>query len=72
MHKFTIGQTVELAPRMLRPAASGEYQIRALVPAPDSDPDNPCYRIKSIDEKHERVARESELLLSSRAETIFS
>jgi hypothetical protein len=63
-HKFNIGQTVELAPRLLRSSAPGPYEIRHLVPASDRDPGDPCYRIKSITEKHERVAFESELTLS--------
>ena len=60
-HKFNIGQTVELAPRLLRSSAPGPYEIRHLVPASDRDPGDPCYRIKSIAEKHERVTRESDL-----------
>jgi len=63
-HKFNIGQIVELEPRMLRSIAPGPYEIRHLVPASDRDPDDPCYRIKSVAEKHERVAPESELTLS--------
>jgi hypothetical protein len=63
-HKFNIGQTVELEPRMLRSSAPGPYEVRHLVPASDRDPSNPCYRIKSIAEKHERVVSESELTLS--------
>ena len=63
-HKFNIGQTVELAPRLLRSSAPGSYEIRHLVPASDRDPGDPCYRIKSFAEKHERVARESDLTLS--------
>jgi len=71
-HKFTIGQAVDLTRTILRPAASGEYEICRLMPAPDGDPKNPCYRVKSIGEKHERVVRESEMTLSTRAESIFS
>ncbi len=63
-HKFNVGQIVELEPGVLRLAALGPYEIRHLVPASDRDPDDPCYRIKSIAEKHERVAPESELTLS--------
>jgi hypothetical protein len=63
-HKFNIGQTVDLMPRVLRAAASGPYQIRFLVPSSDEDPGDPHYRIKSVAEKHERVAPESELTLS--------
>jgi hypothetical protein len=63
-HKFTIGQRVELTPRLLRSSAPGPYEIRHLVPASDREPGDPCYRIKSMAEKHERVARESDLTLS--------
>lgn len=63
-YKFNIGQIVELDPAMLRSSAPGPYEIRHLVPASDRDPDDPCYRIKSIAERHERVAPESELRLS--------
>ena len=72
MHKFTIGQSVDLITTVLRPAAPGAYEIRHLVPAPDGSPDNPRYRIKHLDEKHERVASESELTLSRRSESIFN
>ena len=63
-HKFNIGQIVDLEPRVLRSSAPGPYEVRHLVPASDRVPDDPCYRIKSIAEKHERVASESELTLS--------
>jgi hypothetical protein len=63
-HKFNIGQIVDLEPGVLRSSAPGPYEIRHLVPASDRDPEDPCYRIKSVAEKHERVAPESELTLS--------
>jgi len=63
-HKFNVGQIVELEPRLLRSSAPGPYEIRHLIPASDRDPGNPCYRIKSVVEKHERVAPESDLTLS--------
>ena len=72
MHKFNIGQSVDLAPTVLRHSAEGAYEILHLVPAPDGSPDNPRYRIKSIAEKYERVASESELTLSRASESIFS
>ena len=62
-HKFNIGQIVELEPGVLRSSAPGPYEIRHLVPASDRDPNDPCYRIKSIAEKYERAAAESELKL---------
>jgi hypothetical protein len=72
MHKFSVGQTVNLIPRVLHSAAAGEYQIRHLMPAPDADPETPRYRIKNIAEKHERVASESDLTLSNRSGSVFS
>jgi hypothetical protein len=63
-HKFNIGQIVELETGVLRSSAPGPYEIRHLIPASDRNPDEPCYRIKSIAEKHERAATESELTLS--------
>ena len=63
-HKFNVGQIVELGPGSRRSAVLGPYEIRHLIPGSDRDPDDPCYRIKSIAEKHERVAPESELTLS--------
>jgi hypothetical protein len=63
-HKFNVGQIVELERGSLRSAVLGPYEIRHLIPASDRDPDDPCYRIKSIAEKHERAAPESELTLS--------
>jgi hypothetical protein len=62
-HKFNIGQTVELVPHSFRSAVLGPYEIRNLIPASDRDPEDPRYRIKSVAEKHERVAPESELTL---------
>jgi hypothetical protein len=61
MHKYSVGQTVELKPRSLQSAPQGEYEIRQLLPASERDPDNPVYRIKSRVETHERVAHESDL-----------
>ena len=61
MHKYAIGQTVELQPRRLQSAPQGRYEIRRRLPASDSNPDDPIYGIKSSAEAHERVARESDL-----------
>jgi hypothetical protein len=63
-HKFKIGQRVELERSVLRSLAMGPYEIRHLIPSSDRDPGDPCYRIKSVSERHERVASESELKLS--------
>ena len=63
-HKFSVGQLVELEPRVLRPCAPGPYEIRHLVPISEREPSDPSYRIKNINEKHERVVLESDLRLS--------
>jgi hypothetical protein len=70
-HKFTVGQTVDLLQRVLRPAAAGGYEIRHLVPAADADPEDPRYRVKSAEENHERVVLESELTQSVRPASVF-
>jgi hypothetical protein len=64
-HKFFVGQTVILMPRVLQAAVSGAYEVRRLMPESDRDGGDPMYRIKSIGENHERVAAESELTLSA-------
>jgi hypothetical protein len=67
-HKFSVGQVVDLIPRVLRAAARGQYEVRRLMPAPDRDAGDPSYQIKSVHEKHERVVFESDLTLSARSE----
>lgn len=59
IHKFKIGQTVELIPSTFRSAARGHYEIVSLRPG---DGGNPQYRIKSKSESHERVVSESDLV----------
>jgi hypothetical protein len=63
-HKFDVGQFVDLELSSLRSAVRGPYEICHLIPASDRDPDNPCYRIKSVAEKYERVALESEFTIA--------
>jgi len=60
IHKFKVGQTVDLVPSMSRRAASGHYRIVSLRPA---EGENPQYRIRSKSESHERVVAESDLVL---------
>jgi hypothetical protein len=71
-HKFAVGQVVDLAHMVSRPAAPGGYEIRSLVPASDNDMETPRYRIKNIAEQYERVAPENELTLSNRPMSVFS
>jgi len=63
-HKFVVGEIVELAPNVLLAAAARAYEIRRQMPLSDVSSDSPRYRIKSVAENHERVARENELTLS--------
>jgi len=70
-HKFNVGQTVDLTPGMPRGAPAGPYEVCRLMPASDSDTENPRYRIKSVTEKHERMASESDLTLSLTPESVF-
>jgi hypothetical protein len=62
IHRFKIGQTVDLIPSTFRSAARGNYEIVSLRPAEGG---NPQYRIKSKSENHERVVGESDLILSA-------
>ena len=58
-HKFRTGQTVALSPSLMnRSAAGGGYVVTRQLPERDGEFE---YRIKSISESHERVARESQL-----------
>jgi hypothetical protein len=61
MHKFNLGQTVHYMSSMIgRKSASGSYRIVRLLP-PDGDDFQ--YRIKSVAEAYERVAKESQLAI---------
>ena len=58
-HKFAVGQAVYYTSGMIgRAGVSGSYRIVRLLP-PDGEDFQ--YRIKSIGEAYERVARESQL-----------
>jgi len=57
-HKFRHGQRVALAESVRHNAARGAYIITKRLPERDGEF---YYRIKSVSESHERVARESEL-----------
>ena len=58
-HKFEIGQTINFrSDRGARAAAPGRYEIVGMRP---NEGGEPSYRIKSELERHERIARESEL-----------
>ena len=60
-HKFKIGQTVRYAAPFSHSAAA-DYKITLLLPTEDNELQ---YRIKSANEPHERVAKESQLQRAS-------
>jgi hypothetical protein len=63
-HRFKVGQTVNFKPgRMSVPPSGREYKILRLMPIEGGDL---LYRIKSIAETFERVAKESELAALSK------
>jgi hypothetical protein len=58
-HKFRLGQTVNYTSGALdRGGSSGVYQVTRLLPPEGGDYQ---YRIKNVDEPHERVVKESQL-----------
>jgi hypothetical protein len=63
-HKFKVGDIVTLKPAVSRNVPGGVYEVIKVLPDPDGERE---YRIKSANEPHERVARESELRLHRRA-----
>jgi len=57
-HKFKVGQSVRFTPGKMTPPAGGQaYTILRALPAEDGEY---RYRIKSVYEPYERIARESE------------
>jgi hypothetical protein len=59
-HKFKVGEIVSLRPAISRNVPGGIFEVVKQLPPPGSH--DPEYRIKSANEPHERVARESELM----------
>jgi hypothetical protein len=57
-HKFHVSQTVYLNPSHALNVSGGAYIVTKKLPERDSEFG---YRVKSINEPHERVVRESQL-----------
>jgi hypothetical protein len=57
-HKFHVGQLVQLIPSISRNVPGGSYEIIKKLPENRGEFE---YRIKSMNERYERVVRESEL-----------
>jgi hypothetical protein len=59
MHKFKIGQTVQLIPSVMNRGAVGrEYKILRQLPETGGEF---SYRVRSPSEPHERVVKENDL-----------
>jgi hypothetical protein len=57
-HKFHVGQLVQLIPSISRNVSGGTYEVIKKLPESGGEFE---YRIKSMNERYERVVRESEL-----------
>jgi hypothetical protein len=60
IHRFKVGQVVEIQRSKLRLAATGPYAITQLLPCDSNDPQ---YRLKCEGEKHERIVSEHDLAI---------
>jgi hypothetical protein len=58
MHKFHLGQMVEYIPARGTYTPRGAYVVMAKLPERDGEFE---YRVRNMNEQHERMARESEL-----------
>jgi hypothetical protein len=67
-HKFRVGHRVVLDQGFRSGAAQGDYEVTKLLPSNDIGPQ---YRLRSLQEAHERAAGESELSLSSKEQAPF-
>jgi hypothetical protein len=57
-YKFRVGDIVSVRPVRHLNVPGGAYEVVRQLPGTDGEPE---YRIKSANEAHQRVARESEL-----------
>ena len=57
-HKFQVGETVTLSPAISRNVPGGAYEVTKQLPHNGREFEN---RVKSANEEHERVVRESQL-----------
>jgi hypothetical protein len=57
-HKFNVGQIVTIRPALNRNLPGGVYIVTKQLPESHAEFE---YRIKGVEEMHERVAQESEL-----------
>lgn len=57
-HKFQVGEIVTLSPAISRNVPGGAYEVTKQLPHNGREFE---YRVKSANEEHERVVRESQL-----------
>jgi len=57
-YKFKVGQTVHLIPNRLERVPGGAYKIERQLPFEGRDPQ---YRVKNVEDGHERVVNEAQL-----------
>lgn len=60
IHKFRIGQTIQLTRDNLRVSNGGHFRILALRPF---DGEDPLYLVKSDSERHQRIVPQSAIKL---------
>jgi len=58
-HRYKAGQRVRFSPGAANRTAAGTYEVTRQLPAGDDGERQ--YRIKNVQEQHERVVKESEL-----------
>jgi hypothetical protein len=59
IHRFKVGDLVEIIRSTMRSAAAGQYEIVRLIPC---DMEDPRYCLKSRSEKYERIVPEADLV----------
>jgi hypothetical protein len=59
VHKFKVGQSVDLIPSTFRSAATGSYEVVRLRTSEDGKAQ---YLIKSVSEAYERVVSENDIV----------
>ena len=58
-HRYKAGQRVRFSPGAANRTAAGTYEVTCLLPVGDDGQHQ--YRIRNAQDKHERVAKESQL-----------
>lgn len=62
IHKFKVGQSVQISRDNLRTVNDGYFRIVALRPSEDGDP---LYLVKSDSERHQRIVPQSAIKMNA-------